>query len=174
VFGRTGSRVSVAAAGKRVRRGSRCAPQGYDVLFKERNGRYISPDEFAGNQRLIADRMGIGAVKGAVRRGELLLAGFLRCGHCGRKLDVLYSGLGRGQTMAGFKRPIVHHLLVAEKIAQLTIQLLLHTLADPKWEVIDAFCSICRIGGGYHCVPACGCARRTWASSCWKRKPQPI
>jgi hypothetical protein len=104
VFGRTGSRVSVAAAGKRVRRGSRCAPQGYDVLFKERNGRYISPDEFAGNQRLIADRMGIGAVKGAVRRGELLLAGFLRCGHCGRKLDVLYSGLGRGQTMAGFKR----------------------------------------------------------------------
>jgi hypothetical protein len=132
VFGRTGSRVSVAAAGKRVRRGSRCAPQGYDVLLKERNGCYISPDEFARNQRLIADRMGIGAVKGAVRRGELLLAGFLRCGHCGRKLDVFYSGVGRGQTMAGFKRPIVHHLLVAEKIAQLTIQLLLHTLADPK------------------------------------------
>ena len=26
------------------------------------------------------------AVRGAVRRGELLLAGLLRCGHCGRKL----------------------------------------------------------------------------------------
>src|SRR5258708_10598988 len=34
--------------------------------------------------------------KGAVRRGELLLPGLLRCGHCGRKLHVSYSGkLGR-------------------------------------------------------------------------------
>ena len=39
-----------------------------------------------------ANRMGIGAVKGAVRRGELLLAGLPRCGHCGRKLHVFYSG----------------------------------------------------------------------------------
>ena len=35
-------------------------------------------------------------MKGAVRRGELLLPGLLRCGHCGRKLHVSYSGkLGR-------------------------------------------------------------------------------
>ena len=34
--------------------------------------------------------------RGAVRRGELLLPGLLRCGHCGRKLHVSYSGkLGR-------------------------------------------------------------------------------
>jgi hypothetical protein len=32
------------------------------------------------------------AVKGAVRRGELLLAGLLRCGHCGRKMYVAYGG----------------------------------------------------------------------------------
>jgi hypothetical protein len=32
------------------------------------------------------------AVIGAVRRGELLLAGLLRCGHCGRKLYVGYGG----------------------------------------------------------------------------------
>jgi excisionase family DNA binding protein len=31
-------------------------------------------------------------VRGAVRRGEALLAGMLRCGHCGRKLHVAYSG----------------------------------------------------------------------------------
>ena len=30
--------------------------------------------------------------RGAVRRGEALLAGLLRCGHCGRKLHVAYSG----------------------------------------------------------------------------------
>jgi len=36
------------------------------------------------------------AVRGAVRRGELLLPGLLRCGHCGRKLHASYSGkLGR-------------------------------------------------------------------------------
>jgi hypothetical protein len=39
---------------------------------------------------------GSATVKGAVRCGELLLPGLLRCGHCGRKLHVSYSGkLGR-------------------------------------------------------------------------------
>jgi len=95
VFGRPGSRVSVEAGRKRVRRGLRRAPQEWDVLLRERHEGYISWDEFERNQRVIADnanRMGIGAVKGAVRRGELLLAGLLRCGHCGRKLHVFYSG----------------------------------------------------------------------------------
>ena len=35
-----------------------------------------------------------GPARGAVRRGEALLAGLLRCGHCGRKLHVAYSGKG--------------------------------------------------------------------------------
>jgi len=30
--------------------------------------------------------------RGSIRRGEALLAGLLRCGHCGRKLHVAYSG----------------------------------------------------------------------------------
>jgi Recombinase zinc beta ribbon domain len=34
-------------------------------------------------------------VRGAVRRGETLLAGLLRCAHCGRKLHVAYSGTNR-------------------------------------------------------------------------------
>ena len=34
--------------------------------------------------------------RGAARKGELLLPGLLRCGHCGRKLHVHYGGkLGR-------------------------------------------------------------------------------
>ncbi len=43
---------------------------------------------------MIADNAtGKGALaKGAVRRGELLLAGLLRCGHCGRKMYVGYGG----------------------------------------------------------------------------------
>src|SRR6516164_4177902 len=39
---------------------------------------------------------GSAMVKGAVRKGEVLLAGLLRCGHCGRKLHVHYSSnIGR-------------------------------------------------------------------------------
>ena len=39
---------------------------------------------------------GSAIVKGAVRKGEVLLAGLLRCGHCGRKLHVHYSSnIGR-------------------------------------------------------------------------------
>ena len=35
----------------------------------------------------------VGAVaRGAVRRGDGLLAGLLRCGHCGRRLHVSYNG----------------------------------------------------------------------------------
>jgi recombinase-like zinc beta ribbon protein len=45
-------------------------------------------------QRLIADNAnGKGMmVRGAVRKGEALLAGLLRCGHCGRRLLVSYNG----------------------------------------------------------------------------------
>jgi len=31
-------------------------------------------------------------VRGAVRKGEALLTGLLRCGHCGRRLLVSYNG----------------------------------------------------------------------------------
>src|SRR5205823_4475479 len=35
-------------------------------------------------------------VKGAVRRGPSLIAGLLRCGRCGRRLHVTYSGTKAG------------------------------------------------------------------------------
>jgi hypothetical protein len=62
-------------------------------------GRPQPPDAFERNQRIIADNatgMGGAIAKGAVRQGEVLLAGLLRCGHCGRKLQVHYSSkIGR-------------------------------------------------------------------------------
>jgi hypothetical protein len=71
----------------------------WDVLIKDHHEPYISWEEFERNQRVIADNAtgkGSATVKGAVRCGELLLPGLLRCGHCGRKLHVSYSGkLGR-------------------------------------------------------------------------------
>jgi len=98
-FGRTTSRVSVENGRKRVRRGVHRPMTEWDVLIKDHHEAYITWDEFERNQSVIANNAtgkGSATVKGAVRRGELLLPGLLRCGHCGRKLHVSYSGkLGR-------------------------------------------------------------------------------
>ena len=98
-FGRTTSKVSVEQGRKRVRRGVHRPMAQWDVLIKDHHEAYITWDQFQQNQRVIADNAtgkGCAAVKGAVRRGELLLPGLLRCGHCGRKLHASYSGkLGR-------------------------------------------------------------------------------
>jgi DNA invertase Pin-like site-specific DNA recombinase len=86
-FGRTYSRVSLRLLGqRRYRSGDR----------REATGR--AQAEFETNQRLIADNAnskGLMArlmARGSVRRGDALLAGLLRCGHCGRRLHVSYSG----------------------------------------------------------------------------------
>ena len=98
-FGRTTSRVSVENGRKHVRRGVQRPMTEWDVLIKDHHEAYITWDEFERNLRVIANNAngkGSAKVKGAVRRGELLLPGLLRCGHCGRKLHVSYSGkLGR-------------------------------------------------------------------------------
>ena len=98
-FGRTTSRVSVENGRKHVRRGVHRPMTEWDVLIKDHHEAYITWDEFERNLNVIANNAngkGSAKVKGAVRRGELLLPGLLRCGHCGRKLHVSYSGkLGR-------------------------------------------------------------------------------
>src|SRR5258707_2159926 len=93
-FGRTMSKVSVEKGRKRVKRGLRRPLAEWDVLLKDPHEGYITWSEFERNQRVIADNAtGKGALaKGAVRRGELLLAGLLRCGHWGRKMYVGYGG----------------------------------------------------------------------------------
>ena len=93
-FGRTMSTVSVEDGRKRIKRGLRRPQSEWDVLLKDQHEGYIAWSEFERNQRVITNNAtGKGsAVTGAVRRGELLLAGLLRCGHCGRKLYVGYGG----------------------------------------------------------------------------------
>jgi DNA invertase Pin-like site-specific DNA recombinase len=93
-FGRTVSTVVVEDGRKRVKRGLRRPQSEWDVLLKDQHEGYITWNEFERNQRVIANNAtGKGsAVTGAARRGQLLLAGLLRCGHCGRKLYVGYGG----------------------------------------------------------------------------------
>jgi excisionase family DNA binding protein len=93
-FGRTGTRVTVEAGRKRVVRGHRRDRSEWEVLIPEHHEGYVSWAEYERNQRLIADNaQGKGLMaRGSVRRGDALLAGLLRCGHCGRRLHVSYSG----------------------------------------------------------------------------------
>lgn len=93
-FGRTGSRVTVRDGRKRVTSECRRARADWEVLIPEHHEGYISWAEFERNQQLIADNANSKGfmARGAVRRGESLLAGLLRCGHCGRRLHVAYSG----------------------------------------------------------------------------------
>ena len=64
------------------------------MLIVDHHEGYVSWAEFERNQRLIADNANCRGLmaRGAVRRGDALLAGLLRCGHCGRRLHVSYSG----------------------------------------------------------------------------------
>lgn len=93
-FGRTFSRVSVRDGRKRVVRGFRRERSEWEVLLPGHHEGYISWEEFERNQRLIADNANSKGLmaRGSVRRGDALLAGLLRCGHCGRRLFVSYSG----------------------------------------------------------------------------------
>ncbi len=96
VFGRTGSRTVIEDGRKRVIQGIRKPQEDWDVLIPDHHDGYISWNTYERNQRLIADNATgkFGPGRGAVRRGEALLAGLPRCGHCGRKLHVAYSGKG--------------------------------------------------------------------------------
>lgn len=93
-FGRTGSRITIESGRKRIVRGFRKDRSVWEVLILDHHDGYIAWAEFERNQRLISDNANGQSFmsRGAVRRGEALLAGLLRCGHCGRKLHVAYSG----------------------------------------------------------------------------------
>ena len=89
-FGCTGSRVTIEDGRKRIVRGFKRAPSEWEVLLTGHHEGYLAWAEFERNQRLIADNANAKGLlaRGSVRRGETLLAGLLRCGHCGRKLHV--------------------------------------------------------------------------------------
>jgi excisionase family DNA binding protein len=93
-FGRTGSRVTIEAGRKRIVRGFRRNRGEWEALIKDHHEGYITWADFERNQHLITDNANGKSFmsRGSVRRGEALLAGLLRCGHCGRKLHVAYSG----------------------------------------------------------------------------------
>jgi excisionase family DNA binding protein len=93
-FGRSGTRVTIQDGRKRVTRGFKKEPGEWEALLLDHHAGYISQAEFERNQGLISDNANSWSStgRGSVRSGSGLLAGLLRCGHCGRKLVVAYGG----------------------------------------------------------------------------------
>src|SRR5436190_568580 len=53
---------------------------------------YITPERYWANQERLAANRARTEAAGAVRQGPSLLGGILRCGRCGRRMMVAYSG----------------------------------------------------------------------------------
>jgi excisionase family DNA binding protein len=93
VFGRTISRVRFEGGRKVITHGVMRRREDWEVLIRDHHDGYISWEQYERNQNIIASNANMkGAmVPGSVRNGDGLLAGLLRCGHCGRKLKVLHN-----------------------------------------------------------------------------------
>jgi DNA invertase Pin-like site-specific DNA recombinase len=93
-FGRTMKRTTVVEGVPRSGRAPRPSRDEWLTLIHDHHEAYIPWDVYERNQYLIDhNATSKGArVRGAVRGGPSLLPGLLRCGHCGRKLHVRYTG----------------------------------------------------------------------------------
>ena len=70
-------------------------PRGLPRLSSDHHDGYIDWATFEENRRIMhhnTTKTDPEEAAGAVRAGKALLAGLLRCGHCGRKLKVSYWG----------------------------------------------------------------------------------
>jgi excisionase family DNA binding protein len=94
-FGRTGSSATIENGRKVIKRGIRRRQSEWEVLLHDHHPSYISWEQYDRNQHLIRENANVkGAmVAGSVRNGGGILAGLLRCGHCGRKLKIHHNGL---------------------------------------------------------------------------------
>jgi len=75
------------STGKLVRRPEECL-----VLIRDRLPAYISWERFEANQERLTANRNLPSTPGAPRNGPALLAGLIRCGRCGRRMVVRYSG----------------------------------------------------------------------------------
>ena len=92
-YGRSTHRIRLEQGRKRIVRGHRQARENWSVLILDHHEGYISWVEYERNMEVIANNAGNKGlmVRRAVRRGAALLNGLLRCGHCGRNMQVGYA-----------------------------------------------------------------------------------
>lgn len=93
-FGKTEKRVQIIDGKAHKTDGHRKAINNWTVLIHNHHPGYINWEEYEHNQKILAENFYMKNTMGrkAARGGQSLLAGLLRCGRCGRMLQVAYSG----------------------------------------------------------------------------------
>lgn len=93
-YGRTCSRSEIVDGRASKSSGHKVEMDKWEVLIKDRHAAYISWEQYMENQRTLkANSTRSHPVSAsAPREGRALLAGLLRCGKCGHKLQVRYRG----------------------------------------------------------------------------------
>jgi len=93
VFGRTAQRKELDEQGRMRRRTVELPIEQWSVCLPEHHPGYVTWDEYlASRERLRANVRPRAEGGGAAREGQALLQGLLRCGRCGRRMQVAYSG----------------------------------------------------------------------------------
>jgi DNA invertase Pin-like site-specific DNA recombinase len=94
VYGRSKTVVRLDTGQKQIHRQVQRRREDWAVLITDHHEGYIDWDVYLNNQTMIAnnDNARGKVVRGAIRQGGALLAGLLRCGHCGAKLLAQYPG----------------------------------------------------------------------------------
>jgi excisionase family DNA binding protein len=93
VFGRTRQQKQLDADGRVRRRTVELPLEEWSVCLPDHHPGYVSWDEYlATRERLRANVRPRGEGGGAAREGQALLQGLARCGRCGRRMQVAYSG----------------------------------------------------------------------------------
>lgn len=94
VHGRTTTKTRVVEGRARKTTGHALPREQWAVLLRDHHPGYLSWEQYLRNrEQLAANRAMRGLMTpGAAKKGGALLAGLVRCGRCGRKLHVAYSG----------------------------------------------------------------------------------
>ncbi|MGH9353632.1 MAG: recombinase family protein, partial [Terriglobia bacterium] len=95
-FGKTGIRTTVVDGRARKTEGHQKLRENWTVLIPDHHPGYIPWEQFERNQLLLSENAYMKSRMGrkSGRGGRSLLAGLLRCGRCGRMLNVSYTGPG--------------------------------------------------------------------------------
>lgn len=94
-YGKTENRTSVVEGKLQQTAGHRRPRETWKVLLREHHPSYISWEQYEKNQQTLLENAHMMQTKmrKAARGGRGLLAGLLRCGHCGRMLHISYRGI---------------------------------------------------------------------------------
>jgi len=95
VFGRTRRQKRLGRDGQLEVKTLELPLEEWAVCLPEHHPGYVSwPEYLATRARLTANARPHGEGGGAAREGVALLQGLVRCGRCGRRMQVAYSGSG--------------------------------------------------------------------------------